>query len=1119
MTNQVYEIIHTSPVIKTLVDYLEDFDSPAFKYKDSIDKFLKVKNNEGITNRTSIEKMYKTIEEKKLIGASGTKLLLKVGTRLAIEKSEVNEVGLLTDGLQVANYDVNAFKARALAQLEQQENYAIVDTLKPIKGKLSRGITKESYPEVTVWIWCRSLANASNNYEGEIFNLTPFIEDLETNVTKNSGGNWQVKLPPLVCERTKQGTWSVKKASIQFFVNSRRGDVVQQSYIADDNLYQTNGSDDTLIRNTFLFHTMINTNDLVWIRFETLKLEVADRKGDSGDLYISKDKIVDRIYDMIGLVDNNQLSINPEGNDVSIDIAGRDLSKIFIEDGTHFFFLEMSQGMLGGPGSAQANGGLTKRLSVNNGLQALSLYFNTSIEKVFKFVINQLSNIKVVPDNLFLAYGNRRNTRFEEVDGDDKKYNELNNQANELKVEVIQSIAALRKNKNISFTSLVDEKKEVEAIYIELKRFLIDIRTQKVRLFSGNSTFGWDSFTYVNERGVDELIKSNTLPQYFAYELFNISETIDVYPDGQRIVQYIDQIIDIEQSKAPLQKGYKREVAPGIWQIINLVIDKAVLNRRIVDSSLSSANGSLVNFFRKVCQEPFVEYYADTYGDTYNLVVRRPPTDRQGIISMLQSQVETEELVSTEVDEESNVTRTTRDRVTPLIIDIEPEDVLNEQLGFDDTEAYSWYHLQPHAVFQGGNSAFSLAYLPAIFFQEYADIWGSKPLQIAHNYMPAIAKEADQKQLSIVEKQAVEDMRYLIESHAYLPFTRKGVIVTNGDRRYKAGNIIRYKATGEIFFIDGVKQKFKINDKSIERNSTLQVSRGMVEQLIYGVPLADVVTGEVVDYASYFNIIDTKPLFQYKTLTEYIKDKILVGKQTTLSEDTQRAVNALSSDISSDTILMKGNDGLHFLKTYTTDIKPRFIQLINAINKKGYYVIITSTLRTYEQQDALWRKKQQGLITMAVAKPGHSKHESGKAIDINIVNMKTGVQLTSKSSSTSWLSTGVPQIAKILGFRWGGDFSQYDPVHFDLLNAKDQPRPVITSLYEERTRAVTSTSIDTSKIFSNFKVNKRVFDFFLRQEQYDKRYVKSNNALIQRDDKGNIQKDLTEVVVKAKKKK
>lgn len=1110
---QVYEVLHTSPLIKTVLDYILDQDSPAFTYKDDPEAFLRVENSNGISNRAAIEATYNTKVEQANIGKAAKDLPLKIGTLLAIEKQKANKAGLLTEGLEVTSYDVNAFKARALAQLESKEGYGVVDVLKPIKGKRDKGITKDMYPDATVWVWCRSLASKDNNYEGEIFNLTPFIEKVTTNVGRN-GGNFELKLPPLVCVKNAQDKWSIKKKSLLFYSSKKNLSQQGQGYVADENLYQHNESGE-MIRNNFLFHTILNTNDLVYIRFETLKLEAVQRIQDESSLFISKNQLPDRIYDMIGLIDRNAIKVNPADNDVTISISGRDLSKLVIEDGAYFFALEMSQGMLGGPGSANStSGGLTKRLSYDNGTQYLSLYFNNTIDKVFKFVINQLSNIKVVPDSLFSAYGSRRNTRFEEkTDGDrDVRADQLK----ALRTQVETSISSLRALNRLSLNQPNQEKLIVQKIFNEHKRFQQAIRDNLVRVAEGTQTIGWSMFNYININGTTETIFEDAFPIYLSDNLYPVRHTQYVN-EAAAIVKAIDQILDIEKSTPAFKKSLERSLAPGIWQIVKLVIDKSVLTRRIVDSSISSANGSLVNFFRKVCQEPFVEYYSDTYGDTFNLVVRKPPTDRKGVMSMLNAQVETEELASTAVTDQGEVLKFTENKVTPLIIDVYPEDVIDEDLYLDDAEVYTWYHLQPQAVFQGGSNQFSLAYLPAVFLEEYAEIWGSKPYQISHNYMPLIPRDADQKTLSVIEQQAVEDMKFMIESNAHLPFTRKGILILNGDRRYKVGNLIRYVPTGEIFTIDAVNQTLSVSDTSIERSSTLQVSRGMVEQLIYGVPLGDPTTGETVGYASYFNIVETNPNYEYKSVSEFISDKIKIGQEsftTTLKE----SIKVLESDINSQTITDSGNRNTHLLETLSPEVKSRFIQFINAVNLRGYKVIITSAKRTYERQLSLYNA-QKNNTTLKAAPPGHSTHEKGLSIDINLIT-PSGTQLTSKSNQVAWLSTGIPQLATILGIKWGGNafVGNYDPVHFELMTVVIQNQQSIQqSLYKDKATAVPTKILDTTKIFSNIKVNKRVFEFFLRKDQFDKKYIKSNNIYIDTDQQGKVQASSSVTIISKRK--
>jgi len=104
------------------------------------------------------------------------------------------------------------------------------------------------------------------------------------------------------------------------------------------------------------------------------------------------------------------------------------------------------------------------------------------------------------------------------------------------------------------------------------------------------------------------------------------------------------------------------------------------------------------------------------------------------------------------------------------------------------------------------------------------------------------------------------------------------------------------------------------------------------------------------------------------------------------------------------------------------DIFRKFIKLIEA---KGYNVIINSGYRTFSEQSKLKKENSKN------ATPGSSMHNYGFAIDINL---QKGTGLWKKEDSDEhWLKTGVPQLAKELGLRWGGDYKGYqDAVHFDI---------------------------------------------------------------------------------------
>ena len=192
---------------------------------------------------------------------------MKVGTVLAVPVTKVQREGLLTQGIEVVSNDIPAFKAAALANLESEVQYKPVNVY---QGKIQQGTIKDIYPDATVWIWCKALSlNNSNdkggilaNNEGQIFNLTPFIQEIETNVGRD-GGNFNLVLPPLICEM-QDDRWVLKKSSFKRSNKAKDNFYRLDEYVADDNFYFLD-EDGSLQRNEFLFHNIISSNDISWV--------------------------------------------------------------------------------------------------------------------------------------------------------------------------------------------------------------------------------------------------------------------------------------------------------------------------------------------------------------------------------------------------------------------------------------------------------------------------------------------------------------------------------------------------------------------------------------------------------------------------------------------------------------------------------------------------------------------------------------------------------------------------------------------------------------------------------------------------------------------------------------
>ena len=142
----------------------------------------------------------------------------------------------------------------------------------------------------------------------------------------------------------------------------------------------------------------------------------------------------------------------------------------------------------------------------------------------------------------------------------------------------------------------------------------------------------------------------------------------------------------------------------------------------------------------------------------------------------------------------------------------------------------------------------------------------------------------------------------------------------------------------------------------------------------------------------------------------------------------------------------------HFAR-FATEMHPDFVPYAKAVifdlwDQLKASVVLNSTLRTVAKQKEMyeyvrdWRKANPDKRNAsgkhlppgyggAPAKPGHSKHNLGVAIDFNAtIGSK---RYSSRDQKAIWEASEIPRIIKSNGLRWGGDFStNYDPIHMDL---------------------------------------------------------------------------------------
>lgn len=281
--------------------------------------------------------------------------------------------------------------------------------------------------------------------------------------------------------------------------------------------------------------------------------------------------------------------------------------------------------------------------------------------------------------------------------------------------------------------------------------------------------------------------------------------------------------------------------ARGIWQITKLLMDSDVANLRIHDAATSIQSGSLVTFFNKICQQPFVEFMGDTFGDQYYFIVRKPPFNKTGMLNTLISQ-------GLRQNNNSEV------KFGDSMYDIKDEDIISTNLYFDSQNIYSWYQFYP--IYEMGMGSDFQYMIPAVMFPEYAAIYGSRDLSLRSQYRnfnkSFIKDELNEKNKSEQGdseiKNSIHDLKNIIEVNAYNPFTRTGTIQIVGNRRIKRGMFVRIFSfnsnTPEIFYVDAVNHDYSITSNGVNRTTTLSVSHGMIEKYIFD------------EEKNYFNIID-----------------------------------------------------------------------------------------------------------------------------------------------------------------------------------------------------------------------------------------------------------------------
>ncbi len=117
-----------------------------------------------------------------------------------------------------------------------------------------------------------------------------------------------------------------------------------------------------------------------------------------------------------------------------------------------------------------------------------------------------------------------------------------------------------------------------------------------------------------------------------------------------------------------------------------------------------------------------------------------------------------------------------------------------------------------------------------------------------------------------------------------------------------------------------------------------------------------------------------------------------------------------------------------FLQDLNPDAIEIFKKFIAEVESKlPYKALLTSGYRSFPKQAELHKENPDNAIA------GKSMHNYGAALDLNLISKKDGSRIVKSSPRTIWEKTGILEIAKKYGLKWGGDIAgYYDPVHFEV---------------------------------------------------------------------------------------
>lgn len=352
---------------------------------------------------------------------------------LRINSNKVTaELSIAQTNAQVVENDFYAFANDKIQELLQDEGYRLDST---VKRRL----------DVSVFGWFKSSYFFGTSMEDkgigmrkgswiEYSDLSKHVISLATSMTEN-GGSFTMKLPVISAESLG---YIALGDNVQLAGNSFLGRAGKED-IRFNNSSEFFSKTELGHSDSNYFNWLISSNDLMFISFEKLEMEVNRDPFAFGDKdnFDIKSMISDGVFDMIALVDEVRVITDAATGNCYVEVTGRDLMKLIIEDGSFFFnpstcsnpsrvFANAAEaGKQGDVREADQlnnnyNNPINRLRRVTGEVDIFANRINQDISYILKGVISQLANIEVVPSYVFDSWGNNR-TKFVELQPVKKK--------------------------------------------------------------------------------------------------------------------------------------------------------------------------------------------------------------------------------------------------------------------------------------------------------------------------------------------------------------------------------------------------------------------------------------------------------------------------------------------------------------------------------------------------------------------------------------------------------------------------------------------------------------------------------------------------------------------------